>query len=145
MSHPPSTWRAAVCYDSPSISRKTREALDTLGWTYDRDRSERHFSKLMVVIAIPQASYVFQFLVRDPGKFVINVYDEKPTHSGLVHYIEVKGITKKNAKHVRRFLQTFSDSLPRKPYRIFWVERLKLGFIRFEHITAKREWSRWGI
>lgn len=145
MSHPPSTWRAAVCYDSPSISRKTREALDTLGWTYDRDRSERHFSKLMVVIAIPQASYVFQFLVRDPGKFVINIYDEKPTHSGLVHYIEVKGITKKNAKHVRIFLHTFSDSLPRKPYRIFWVERLKLGFIRFEHLTAKREWSRWGI
>ena len=145
MSDPPSTWRAAVCYDSPSISKKTREALDELGWTYDRDRSERHFSKLMVVIALPQASYVFQYLVREPAKFVVNVYDEKPTHSGVVHYIEVKGITRGNARYVREFLQLFASSLPRKPYQFFWVERVRLGLIRSEHMRSKREGTRWGV
>src|SRR5512139_725845 len=66
MVEPPETWRAAVCVDSPNISRAVRRALDDLGWDYERDRSQHHFSKLIFFVTIPQMSYVFQFLVRAP-------------------------------------------------------------------------------
>ena len=145
MVKPPGTWRAAVCYDSPSISRVVRETLEGLGWEFERDKGLHHFNKMMVVIAMPQASYVFKYIVKKPVRFSISVYDEKPTHSGVVHYIEVDGITKENAPKVRRFLQGFAGSLPREPYDFFWVERVGLGLIRPEHLTAKRRWASWGI
>jgi hypothetical protein len=145
MSKPPSTWRAPVCFDAPSISRVARETLDDLGWDYDRDRSIHSFSRLWVFISMPAVSYVFQFLVRDPVEIVINVYEEKPSHAAELHFLEIKGITKKNAPKVRKFLQKFASSLPKKPYNFHWTERFKAGFLNRHHMNAKRDWGKWGI
>jgi hypothetical protein len=145
MTSPPSTWRAAVCYDAPSISKVVRETLDDLGWEYDRDRSIHSFSRLWIAISMPAVSYVFQFLVRAPVEVVINVYEEKPSHAADLHFIEIKGITKKNAPLVRKFLQNLSSSLPKKPYRFHWTERFRAGFLNRHHINARREWGKWGI
>ena len=141
----PDTWRAPVCYNAPSISKTVRETLDKLGWEYDRDRSLHSFSRLMVVLAIPAVTYVFQFIVREPVEFIINVYEEKPTHAAELHYIEIKGINTKNAPKVRRFLQEFSNALPKKPYKFHWTERFKAGFLNRAHLNARREWGRWGV
>lgn len=145
MSTVPVKWRAAVCYDSPSITRMVRKTLDDMGWKYDRDRSMHHFSRLMVVIAIPSNSYVFRFIVREPVELVVDVYDEKPTHAGDIHFIEVDGIDNSNAPKVRKFLQSFAGNLPRRPYDFFMVERFKAGFLNRYHMRARREWSHWGI
>jgi len=145
MKEVPSTWRAAVCYDSPSITKLVRETLDEMGWTYDRDRALHHFSRLMLVIAIPSNTYVFRFIVREPVELVMDIYDERPTHSGDIHFIEINGIDGINAPKVREFLQRFSTKLPRKPYGFFLVERFKAGFLNRHHIRARREWSHWGI
>jgi hypothetical protein len=48
----PIKWRAAVCYDSPSVTKMVRKTLDDLGWKYERDRALHHFSRLIVVLAI---------------------------------------------------------------------------------------------
>ena len=145
MARPPEIWRAAVCVDSPNISRAMRKALDELGWEYERDRSHHNFSKLMVFIMIPQMSYVFQFLVRSPIKIVINSYDERPTHAGDIHYLEIKGLDRKNAREVRRLLHVFEEKLGMKPYHFHWKERFRAGLLAKPHLEAPREWSRWGI
>jgi hypothetical protein len=145
MSMPPGRWRAAVCYDSPSVTRIVRETLDEMEWSYERDRALHHFSKLMVVIAIPSNSYVFRFKVNEPIQLKIDVYDERPTHAGDIHFLELDGITPSNAPKVRRFLQRFSEKLPRKPYSFFMVERFKAGFLNRHHMISRREWSRWGV
>ena len=145
MTDPPETWRGAVCYDSLSIAKVVRETLDHLGWEYERDSGKHYHSRMMIVFALPRASYVFKFLVSKPAKLEIHVYDEQPTHSGVTHYIEITGITKKNAPGVRGFLQEFAGRLPRSPYRFFWSERFRLGLIRPEHMKAKGAWARWGI
>lgn len=145
MAIPPEKWRAAVCYDSPSVTKMVRKTLDDLGWVYERDRALHHFSRLMIVMAIPSNSYVFRFRVKDPVEITIDVYDERPTHAGDIHFLEVDGITNRNANRVRTFLQGFSQNLPRKPYGFFPVERFKAGFLNRHHMTAKREWSRWGV
>lgn len=142
---PPEKWRAAVCYDSPSITRIVRETLDDLGWKYDRDRGLHHFSRLIVILAIPSNTYVFRFIVNEPLEVVIDVYDERPTHTGDIHFIEVDGLSGKNAPKVRRFLQEFASKLPKKPYEFFWKERFRAGFLNKDHVRSKREWSRWGV
>ena len=145
MAIPPEKWKAAVCFDSPSITKMIRETLDDLGWEYERDRALHHFSRLIVVLSIPANTYVFRFIVRKPVEMVIDVYDEKPTHSGLLHFIEIDGLTKGNAPKARLFLNEMASRLPRKPYEFFLVERFKSGFLNRDHMRAKREWSRWGI
>jgi hypothetical protein len=142
---PPDKWRAAVCYDSPSLTRMVRETLDELGWKYERDRALHHFSRLIVVMAIPSNTYVFRFIVSDPIDIVIDIYDERPTHTGDLHFIEIEGLNYVNARKVRRFLNLFTSKLPRKPYSFFWKERFRVGFLNKHHVRAKREWSRWGI
>jgi len=145
MAVPPETWRAAVCTDSPNISKAMRRALDGLGWEYERDRSHHNFSKLMFFITMPQMSYVFQFLVRDPIEIVVNCYDERPTHAAEVHYLEIKGLSGKNARKVRELLQRFAEEMGRKPYDFHWKERFRAGILARPHLEARREWSRWGV
>ncbi|MBN1391066.1 MAG: hypothetical protein JXA22_10545 [Candidatus Thermoplasmatota archaeon] len=145
MASPPSTWRAAVCYDAPSISKVVRETLDGLEWKYERDRTVHSFNRLWVAISMPAVSYVFQFIVSEPVELVINVYEEKTSHAAELHLLELKGIDRKNAPKVRKFLQRFASSLPKKPYRFHWTERFKAGFLNRAHLNAKREWGRWGV
>ena len=145
MTAPPEVWRGAVCYESPLISKMIRETLDEMGWIYERDRTEHHYTRLMVAITMPSASYVFQYIVKDPIDVIINIYDEKPTHTGISHYVEIKGLTSKNAPRIRKFLGKVADKLPRKPYDFFWQERFRTGILFRDHLVAKREWGRWGI
>lgn len=145
MSSPPEIWKAPVCYDSASIAKKVRETLNKLGHEYDRDRTIHSYSRLWVVISLPSVTYVFKFIVKGEMDVVIKAYDEKPTHAGELHFIEISGIDKKNAKFIRKFLHVFAGSLPKKPYEFHWKERFRVGFLNREHMTAKRKWGQWGI
>lgn len=142
---PPETWRAAICYDAPSTASKLREAMETLGWKYERERGLHHFARLYVVITMPTNSYTFRFNVRSPVKLRIDVYEERPNHSAELRFVELKGLNRRNAPRVRELLNEFTSSLPRKPYAFFWQERLRSGLLNRHHLLAKREWGRWGI
>ncbi|MBN1539679.1 MAG: hypothetical protein JW939_05995 [Candidatus Thermoplasmatota archaeon] len=145
MALPPSSWRAAVCYDALSISRIVRETLDGLGWKYERDRTVHSFNRLWVAISMPAVSYVFQFIVSEPVELVINVYEERPNHAAELHFLELKGVNSKNAPKVRKFLQAFASSLPKKPYNFHWTERFRAGLLNRHQIDSRKEWGRWGI
>ena len=134
-----------MCYDAPSTASRLREAMDTLGWKYDRDRGMHHFSRLYIAISMPTNSYTFRFNVKRPVKVQVDIYEERPNHSAELHFLEVKGLDRKNASRVRELLNEFASSLPRKPYAFFWQERLRAGLLNKHHLLAKREWGRWGI
>lgn len=142
---PPDTWRAPVCFDAPSTASKLREAMDHLGWEYERDRGMHHFSRLYIVISMPTNSYTFRFKVKRPVKVQFDIYEERPNHSAELRFVEVKGLNRKSAPRVRELLNEFADSLPRRPYDFYWQERFRAGLLNRHHLTAKREWSRWGI
>ncbi|MCU0799356.1 MAG: hypothetical protein MUC62_06755 [Candidatus Thermoplasmatota archaeon] len=142
---PPETWRAAVCFDAPSTASKLREAMDALGWDYERDRGMHHFSRLYIVISMPTNSYTFRFNVKRPIKVQIDVYEERPNHSAELRFVEVKGLDRKSAPKVRELLNEFAAMLPRRPYEFFWQERFRAGLLNRHHLTARREWSRWGL
>jgi hypothetical protein len=140
-----SEWHAAACYDSKSMATIARETLNKLDFTFERDRTYKPYSKLMIVMPLPKFSYVFQFQVSKPAKFIINFYDTNPTHSGVLHLIEIMDITPENLVHIKKFLKYFAKNLPRKPWKFFWVERFRYAFAAPEYLRAKKAWHEMGV
>lgn len=140
-----SEWHSAVCYNSKSMATVTRETFEQLGYTFERERSYKHYSKLMVVFPLPRFSYVFQFKVKKPAEFIVNIYDTKPTHSGELHLLEILEITPENKQYVKEYLKTLVDNLPRKPWKFFWSERFRYAFAAPEYLRAKKSWLEMGV
>ena len=139
------TWCAAICYNARSIAGLLRESLEELAYEYTREKSEKNFTRLVVIVPMPQLSYVFQFRVSKPSEFIINTYDVRPTHSGEVHFIELQGLNEDNLGDARKVLTLLTEKLPRKPWKIFWAERLRYGILTPEYLEAKSAWYRMGI
>jgi hypothetical protein len=140
-----SQWHSAVCYDAKTMAKETRKTLNKLGYTYERERAYKPYSKLVVILPLPKFSYVFQFKVNSPAEFIINLYDTNPTHSGVLHLLEVLEITPENLKHVKDFLKSLSGSLPRKPWRFFWGERFQYAIAAPEYLRAKKAWRKMDV
>ena len=140
-----SEWHSAVCYNSKSMAKITRETLEELGYKFERERSYKPYSKLLIVFPLPRFTYVFQFKVLEPAEFIINIFDTKPTHSGDLHLMEILGITPENQKHVKKYLKTLADNLPRKPWKFFWAERFRYALAAPEYLKAKKAWLEMGV
>jgi hypothetical protein len=140
-----SEWHSAVCYNSKSMAKVTRETLEDLGYTFERERGYKSYSKLMIILPLPKFSYIFQFKISEPIQFIINLYDTNPTHSGELHMIEVHNISSENLKYVQRFLKALSENLPRKPWKFFWSERLRYAIAASEYLRAKKAWREMGV
>jgi hypothetical protein len=127
------------------MAKITRKTLVQLDYEFDRDRTYKPYSKLMVIFPLPRFSYVFQFKINKPSKFVINYYDTKPTHSGDLHLMEILDITPENLKDIKRFLLELSNNLPRKPWKFFLSERFRYAFAAPEYLRAKKAWRFMGV
>lgn len=140
-----SSWRAAICYNARSVAGLLRESLDELKFEYTREKSEKHFTRLVVVMPWPQNAYVFQFKISKPSEFIINTYDIRPTHSGEVHFIELNKLNERNIGDAQQVLKHMVSRMPRKPWKIFWAERLKYAILAPEYMEAKSAWYSMGI
>jgi len=141
----PETWTATLCSDARSNATMLRESLEELDYTFQRDKEDKHYTRIMVVIPMPQFAYVFKFMISEPADFEVLLYDSKPTHSGTLHHIEIKYISKKNIKAIKKLLKKFTLKLPRKPYKFLLSERLKLGLLAPEYLTSRNKWRMMGI
>ena len=139
------TWIAAVCYDSVTIAKYLRGALEDLDFKYTRDKAEKPYTKLMAIIPLPRFAYTFQFKIQESSGFVINVYDTRPTPSGILHFIEVQNIDDGNIQDVKLVLKSLAAELPRKPWKFFWMERFKYALAAPEYIRAKKAWNKMGV
>jgi hypothetical protein len=121
-----------------------REVLDELELDYERDKDEHHYTRMMVVIPMPQFAYVFKFQVKDLD-FTIKLFDTRPTHAGVYHHIEVKDITRSNIKTIKKILQRFAKTQKRKPYKFNFYERLRTGLVLPEYLLAHMKWKQMGV
>jgi hypothetical protein len=140
-----SEWHSAVCYNSKSMAKVTRETLQELNYSFTRERSYKPYSKLMVVFPLPRFSYVFQFKVEAPASFIINIYDTNPTHSGELHLIEILDITPENQDYIKKYLKALANNIPRKPWKFFWAERFRYAIAAPEYLRAKKAWREMGV
>lgn len=127
------------------MAKIARETLTKMDYIFERERSYKAYSKLMIVLPLPKFSYVFQFKVTSPSEFVINFYDTKPTASGDLHLMEILDITPENQKHVKEFLKSLVENLPRKPWKFFWSERFRYALAAPEYLRAKKAWREMGV
>jgi len=138
-------WRAAICYNARSVAGLLRESLDELGFEYTREKSEKNFTRLVVIVPMPQLSYVFQFKLTKPSEFIINTYDVRPTHSGEVHFVELQNLNSDNLKDAQAVLTRLAEKMPRKPWKFFWTERFRYAILAPEYLESKSAWYSMGI
>lgn len=140
-----SEWHSAICYNAKSMAKIARETLIDLGYQFDRERSYKAYSKLMIILPLPRFSYIFQFKVNAPAEFIINFYDTRPTHSGELHLIEILNITPENLRYIKGFLKALAKNLSRKPWKFFWSERFRYAIAAPEYLRAKKAWRSMGV
>ncbi|MCD6383174.1 MAG: hypothetical protein J7L88_01780 [Thermoplasmata archaeon] len=138
-------WEATMWMEAREAAALMRESLEELGYVFERDATMKSFTKIMLIVPLPQFSYVFQFLVKEPSRFLVNIYDTQPKHGATLHHIEIKGIERKNLREVKKLLQTFAKRMERKPYKFPLYQRIQGGILSSEFLTAKRLWSIWGV
>lgn len=138
-------WRSPVSFDARSMAKVIREVLDQRGYAYTRERGEKPYSKFMIVMPMPKFAYVYRFRVQEPFELVIETYDTKPTHSGLMPFLEIKDITDQSMESVRELLRDVRDSLPREPWRFTLAQRFQYALLATEYRQARKAWQRMGF
>jgi hypothetical protein len=138
-------WSSTLCFDARFNAAVLRRSLEELGYTFERDKEEKHYTRMMVIIPFPQYAYVFKFKVTTPERFDVLLYDTKPNHGGILHHIEIKDIDQQNLKAVKKLMKRFARNLKRKPYKFFLSERIRTGLITPEFLTSKSHWKRIGV
>ena len=134
------TWKAAVSIPSQEMARIARRTLTELGYGFSRDTTYKHFTRFAVVLPLPEAAYTFRFWVETPSAFVLDLYTTRPTHTGVVHFVEVSMI--EDVEDVRRFLRGLAERMPRLPWKFSLGDRFRYGFAVPEFVSAKRRWRK---
>ena len=139
------TWLAPISFGAEDVASLLRESLLSLDFDFSREKTEKHYTKMAIIMPMPQFAYVYRFNIVKPSQFTIDTYDTRPHHSGLIPYIEVHHITDDNISDVQSVLQTLSNKCPRKPWKFTWPQRLINGILTPEIVTARKKWAYLGI
>lgn len=139
------SWKSITYLGAVDLSKAARNALDRLGYTYVRERSEKAYDKLVVVMPMIQRAYVFQFKILKPEPFIINVFDTKPTPSADLHHIELEGLNKQSGPHARMFLKELAKDLPDKPWKVPMKQKFRYAIMAPEYMRARDQWNAMGV
>lgn len=137
-------WTSPVCFDAKSLSQVLRDCLDELDFSYKRTQSDKLYNQVMVLFPIPKSAYIFRFQVTRPIKLWIDFYDTKPSHAGIIPYMDIQGITPKKLKHLKRLFDVMIEKLPRPPWKFAMIQKLQHGLLIPEWHWAKKAWRRLG-
>jgi len=69
-----STWETPMANKVTHVAIALRESMEELGWTFERERSERIYSRFAIVMPMPKVAYVFRFVVT-PGEVAGLVFE----------------------------------------------------------------------
>ena len=127
----------------PDRAAALRESMEELGWTFERERSERIYSRFSIVMPLPKVAYVFRFVVTDPLDGVkVDTWEMRLTHRGDISYLSVDGYTYEELRHVQRLLQELVGRLPRRPWDFPLGQRLEAGLWIPEWSQSRKMWQR---
>jgi hypothetical protein len=138
-------WLSPVCFDARSLSQFLREALDEAGFTYRRTQSDKLYHQTMVLFPLPKTAYVFRFQVKRPIEIFIDFYDTKPSHAGIIPYMEMHGLSSKKLELLRPVLDRMIKKLVRPPWQFTISQRLQHGLLIPEWGRAKKAWRQLGF
>lgn len=132
-------------FNAQSVATLLREVLEKLGFKFERERVEKHYTRIFVLVPLPKFAYTFRFVIKEPSEFILDLYDAKITHSALMHFIELEGVSRETIKDVRLVLNALIKKLPRKPWEFTLGQKLQCGLLTPEIVLARRKWRKLGI
>jgi len=138
------TWTSPVCFDAKSLSQLLHESMDELGFKFERRQADKLYQQLMVVMPMPRTAYVYRFDVSKPVKVWIDLYDIKPSHAGILPYMDIIGLTDKKIPKLKALFDNLIKKLPRPPWQFSLTQRFQHGLIIPEWRRAKKAWRKLG-
>ena len=128
--------RLPVCFESRTTAASFRKLLDKKEYSYKRTTSSRTYTKVSFVIAHEKTAMVYRYIIND-SKLKADIWEENPS-SGNVTYIEIES-DDEEAKS--KLLKEFALSLPRKPWKYTFTQRIRNGWFSQGIFRAKSKWK----
>ena len=138
-------WKSPISFSAESLAKVLREILEELDYGFKRDKVEKYYDKVYVVVPLFRFAYAFRFIIEKPSKFTIDLYDTQPTHSSVMTYIEIDSVNQENIKDIQKILKLMVKKLPREPWKFTKGQRLMHGAMMPEFRRAKKAWEKIGV
>jgi hypothetical protein len=135
------SWETPMSNAVTDVAVALRESMEALGWSFERERSERIYSQFAVIMP-----YVFRFRVTDPLPDVcFDAWEMRLTHRGDISYLAVKDHHHPELPQVRTLLGELVSRLPRRPWDFPLGQRLEAGLVIPEWSTSRKQWAEMGF
>lgn len=138
-------WKSPISFTSEGVARVLREVLEELDYTFKRDKVEKHYDRVFVVVPMFRFAYAFRFIIEKPSEFTVDVYNTQPTHSSVMPIMEIDLVTNENIKDIRKMLSGVAEKLPRKPWEFTLGQRFMHGALMPEFRRARKAWEKVGV
>jgi hypothetical protein len=145
MPNPEYKWISPVSFGSESLAKIMREILEELEYEFKRDRVEKFYDKIYMMVPLFRFAYAFRFKIEKPSEFIVDLYDTQPTHSSVIPYIEIDPVNDDNLEDIQKMLQLMVEKLPREPWKFTVSQRFMHGAIMPEFRKAKKAWEKIGV
>ena len=135
-----------VCFDSQSTAPLMRQALEELGYGFERSAGSRLVTRTVVVVPIPTNCYVFRFTVTGKGAeemhpLYIDIYDKRLTQTAFIPIMEISGYDE-SRESMKEILSKFIEKFPRKPWEFTFAQKSAIGLLNGDVLRAKGDWAR---
>ena len=123
-----------------------REAMEALEWEFQREKTERIYTRFAIILPMPKIAYVFRFRVHHPLDDVrFDTWEMRMTHRGDISFFSIDHYTYEDLPTIRRFLVELVDRLPRRPWDFPLGQRAEAGLAIPEWGRAKKRWKEMGF
>jgi len=137
-------WSSPVCFDAKSLSQLLRESLDAIGYKYERTQADKLYQQTLVLFPLPKTAYIYRFELKKPVKVWIDLYDTKPSHAGIIPYMDIQGLTIDKIPPLKVLFDELLKKLPRPPWEFTIGQKFQHGLLIPEWGKAKRAWRHLG-
>jgi hypothetical protein len=140
------TWETPLSNHVTHVAVAMRESMEALGWEFERERTERIYTRFAVILPLPKVAYVFRFRVHRPLDDIrFDTWEMRMTHRGDISFLSIDNYTYEDLPALRRFLVELVGRLPRRPWDFPLGQRAEAGLAIPEWGRAKKQWRAMGF
>jgi hypothetical protein len=140
------TWETPMANKVTDVAIALREAMEEFGWEFEREKSERIYSRFSVILPMPKVAYVFRFVVRTPlDDVVFDTWEMRMTHRGDISYLYIDNYIYDDLGTIRELLQELVERLPRRPWHFPLGQRMEAGLVIPEWSLSRKMWQEMGF
>jgi hypothetical protein len=138
-------WESVVSVPVVQSAGAVRASLEELGWAFERRKTSRIYSKFQVIMMLPKAAHVFQFVLKEPEGVTIETWAADVAAGAVLTFLRIEGIREDHEPEIRMFLEQYRKAAGKDPWKFPFGERSRAGYLLPEFGRAKRAWAAMGF